>query len=70
MAFIKRAFCKVLFSFVNFNEKFPYCNGRRHGVTCSRPKCYVRCDHNIIYEVIAETSYDKYVSIENEIKKV
>ena len=41
--------------FVNFYENFHCCNGRRNDFTCSRPKCYVTCGHNIIYDMRLST---------------
>ena len=45
---------------VYFNESLHCCNGRRHDVTCSRRKCFVSCGHNIIYDMMFSTEYQKF----------
>ena len=41
--------------FVYFNENL-HCYGRFHEVTCCSRKCYVICDHNILYDMITVMS--------------
>ena len=41
--------------FVYFNENLHCCNGRYHDVTCSRQNCYVRCGHNITFDMTFST---------------
>ena len=40
---------------LSFQWKLSFCNGRRHGVTCSHRKCYVTCGHNIIHDMTLST---------------
>ena len=46
--------------FVYFNESLNCCNGRRHGVTCSRRKCFVTYGHNIQLLTYVEVDIECY----------
>ena len=57
MKIIKRAFGEYLSpsKFVSFNKYLHCGNGRHHDVTCSCQKCYVKCGHNMINDMMLST---------------